>query len=141
MARGARLQIDTVAAEILDHAVLNIQRSTAREADAVGTAGYANAVERYTAYCDIPAASSDGNCASTGRRRYVGPALALDGDGLADGNRAVAAWVKRINFTPGRGDIDGCLKVPARLRNTAWIAVAAGCRDEGAVCLCLHWRG
>src|SRR5258708_5005306 len=116
---GGRLDQDAVArqkagkVEILRHAVGDGETATRVEHDAVG-AGGADPIERYAVYFDVVArASIDGDRVSVRWRGDVGPALALDGDGVADGERAVGAGVERIDLTSHCRCVHGGLEMPA----------------------------
>jgi hypothetical protein len=66
--------------------------------------------------------------------------LAVDGDLMVDGHRAVVGRVKRDDLTPGSGGSHGGLEMSAGRSDVgAVIAVAACRRDEGAVHLSLRW--
>src|SRR6266851_9248353 len=101
---GGRLDQDAVAlrtaaaAEILRHAVGDGEAAAGVEDNPVG-AGGADPIERYAVYFDVVArAGIDGDRVSVRWRGDVGPALAFDSDGLADGERAVGARVERIDL-------------------------------------------
>ena len=79
--------------------------------------------------------------AESGAAQTLVPALALDGDGLGDGDRAVTGRVERVDFTPGTGRVHCGLEMAARRGEAARIAVIARRRNEGSrsLSLCGDW--
>src|SRR5258708_15158074 len=103
LARSVRLKGDAIKREISDHAILNVQSTAGVERDASSVSD-ADPIERHAAYIDLVGrAGSDSDRRSVSRRCDVGPALALDGDGVADRERAVRAPVQRIDLASWTG--------------------------------------
>src|SRR5258708_3544016 len=104
---------DPAVQEVANDAADDLELCSGVERDA-GGAGDADPVERYVVYGNLVAgAGIDGDGRSVSWWCYVGPALSLDGDGLADGERAVGARVERIDLA-ARGGRGHCgLKRPA----------------------------
>src|SRR5258708_30372482 len=90
------MEVDANVTEISDHAVLHVEAAAGAEVNADAAAD-ADSVERYAVDIDpVARACRDGDGRSVGWRRDVGPALALDGDGVADGEAAVGARVAPV---------------------------------------------
>ena len=124
---GVRHEIDAIVAEISDHAIADNQTAAGVECDAVGEAGDADPIERHAVYGDVAAHRIDRDSVSASWWCDVGPALALDGDGLADGDRAVASRQSSASTSPpalvavtaawkcrhGAAKLHGLLSLPA----------------------------